>query len=81
MAGTGSKPGPDGTMPQIVKTNDALSGDSCIKDHRIGVHRIYQQCVESDNTPEAIATSYEISVVKVHAALACTSAIPRNAGN
>lgn len=70
MAGTGSKPGADGTMPQIVKTDDVLGGDPRIEDHRIGVYQVYQRYVEGDETPEAIATSYDISVAEVHAALA-----------
>jgi len=57
-------------MPQIVKTNDILGGDPRIEDHRIGVYQVYQRYVEGDTTPEAIATSYDISVAEVHAALA-----------
>jgi len=57
-------------MPQIVKTDDILGGDPRIEDHRIGVYQAYQRHVEGDTTPEAIATSYDISVAEVHAALA-----------
>ncbi|MBB6645748.1 DUF433 domain-containing protein [Halobellus sp. MBLA0160] len=57
-------------MPQIVRTDDVLGGDPRIKDHRIGVYHVYQRYVEGDETPEAIATSYGISVAEVHAALA-----------
>jgi uncharacterized protein (DUF433 family) len=57
-------------MPQIVKTDDVLGGDPRIEDHRIGVYHVYQRYVEGDETPEQIATSYEISVAEVHAALA-----------
>jgi uncharacterized protein (DUF433 family) len=57
-------------MPQIVKTDDVLGGDPRIEDHRIGVYQIYQRYVEGNETPEAIATSYDISVADVHAALA-----------
>ena len=70
MAGTGFTSGSDSAMPQIVKTEDVLGGDPRIENHRIGVYQVYQQYVESDKTPEAIATSYDISVAKVHAALA-----------
>lgn len=70
MAGTGSKSGSDGTMPQIVKTEDVLGGDPRIEGHRIGVYHIYQRYVEGNETPEEIATSYDISVAEVHAALA-----------
>lgn len=70
MAGTGFTSGTDGTMPQIVRTDDILGGDPRIEDHRIGVHHVYQRYVEGDETPEAIATSYDISVAEVHAALA-----------
>jgi uncharacterized protein (DUF433 family) len=70
MAGTGFTSGADGTMPQIVRTDDVLGGDPRIEDHRIGVYHVYQRYVEGDETPEAIATSYDISVAEVHAALA-----------
>ena len=70
MAGTGFKSGSDSVMPQILKTDDVLGGDPRIEDHRIGVYQVYQQYVESDEKPESIATSYDISVAKVHAALA-----------
>jgi uncharacterized protein (DUF433 family) len=70
MAGTGFTSGSDGAMPQIVKTDDILGGDPRIEDHRIGVYQVYQRYVEGDTTPEAIATSYDISVAEVHAALA-----------
>ena len=60
----------DDSMPQIVKTEDVLGGDPRIEDHRIGVYQVYQRYVESDETPEVIATSYDISVAEVHAALA-----------
>jgi uncharacterized protein (DUF433 family) len=70
MAGTGFTSGADGAMPQIVKTDDILGGDPRIEDHRIGVYQVYQRYVEGDTTPEAIATSYDISVAEVHAALA-----------
>ena len=70
MAGTGFTSGSDNAMPQIVKTEDILGGDPRIEDHRIGVHQIYQRYVEGNETPEAIATSYDISVAEVHTALA-----------
>ena len=70
MAGTGFTSGSDSAMPQIVRTDDILGGDPRIEDHRIGVYQVYQQYVESDKTPESIATSYDISIAKVHAALA-----------
>lgn len=70
MAGTGFESDADGTMPQIVHTEDVLGGDPRIEDHRIGVYQIYQRYVEVDETPEEIATSYDISIAEVHAALA-----------
>lgn len=70
MAGTRFTSGSDGTMPQIVKTEGVLGGDPRIEDHRIGVYQVYQRYVESDETPEEIATSYDISVAEVHTALA-----------
>lgn len=70
MAGTGFQSGADGATPQIVQTDDVLGGDPRIEGHRIGVYQIYQRYVEEDEAPEAIATSYEISVAAVHAALA-----------
>jgi uncharacterized protein (DUF433 family) len=70
MAETGSTPDADGTVPQIVKTPEVLGGDPRIEGHRIGVYHVYQRYVEGDDTPEEIATAYEISVAEVHAALA-----------
>ena len=70
MAGTGFTSGSDGAMPQIVKTDDILGGDPRIEDHRIGVYHVYQRYVEGDETPEEIATSYDISIAEVHTALA-----------
>jgi uncharacterized protein (DUF433 family) len=57
-------------MPEIVSTDDVLGGDPRIEGHRIGVYHVYQRYVEGDESPEAIATSYDISVAEVHAALA-----------
>lgn len=70
MAETGTPTGGDGTMPRIVQTDDVLGGDPRIEGHRIGVYHVYQQYVSEDETPEAIAESYDISVAEVHAALA-----------
>ncbi|MFD1570446.1 DUF433 domain-containing protein [Halorubrum laminariae] len=70
MAGTGFTSGSDSAMPQIVKTDGVLGGDPRIEDRRIGVYQVYQRYVEGDETPEAIASSYDISVAEVHAALA-----------
>ncbi|WP_318571251.1 DUF433 domain-containing protein [Salinigranum marinum] len=70
MAGTGSQSSSDGTMPEIVTTDDVLGGNPRIEGHRIGVYHVYQRYVEGDDTPEDIATSYDISVAEVHAALA-----------
>jgi uncharacterized protein (DUF433 family) len=57
-------------MPQIVTTEDVLGGDPRIENHRIGVYHVYQRYVEGDDSPEEIATSYDLSVAEVHAALA-----------
>lgn len=70
MGGTESNPSGGNPMPEIVKTPDVLGGDPRIDGHRIGVHHIYQRYVEGGNTLEEIATSYDITVAKVHAALA-----------
>ena len=70
MAGTGFTSGSDGTMSQVVKTDDILGNDPRIKNHRISVYHVYQRYVDNGETPEAIATSYGISVAEVHAALA-----------
>lgn len=70
MAGTGFTSDAAGSMPRIVKTEDVLGGDPRIDGHRIGVFHVYQQHVENDETPEEIATDYDISVGEVHAALA-----------
>lgn len=70
MAGTDFESGTNGTMPQIVTTEDVLGGDPRIENHRIGVYHVYQRYVEGTDTPEEIAASYGISVAEVHAALA-----------
>jgi len=70
MAATRFQSDADGATPQIVHTEDVLGGDPRIEGLRIGVYQIYQRYVEGDETPEPIATSYEISVAEVHAALA-----------
>lgn len=70
MAGTDSPAGADGTMPEIVTTEGVLGGEPRIEGHRIGVYQIYQRYVEADDSPEAIATSYDLTVGEVHAALA-----------
>lgn len=57
-------------MPQIVTTEEVLGGDPRIENHRIGVYHVYQRYVEGSDTPEEIATSYDLSVAEVHAALA-----------
>lgn len=57
-------------MPEIVKTADVLGGDPRIDGHRIGVYHVYSKYVEGNETPEEIATSYDISIGEVHAALA-----------
>jgi uncharacterized protein (DUF433 family) len=70
MAGTGPQSSSDETTPEIVTTDDILDGDPRIEGHRIGVYHAYQRYVDGNNTPEEIATSYDISVAEVHAALA-----------
>jgi uncharacterized protein (DUF433 family) len=57
-------------MPQIVTTEAVLGGDPRIENHRIGVYHVYQRYVEGNDTPEEIATSYDLSVAEIHAALA-----------
>lgn len=70
MAETEAHDDPDGRMPRVVSTPNVLGGDPRIEGHRIGVHDIYQRHTTLGETPEGIATSYDISVSKVHAALA-----------
>lgn len=57
-------------MPRIVKTEDVLGGDPHLEDRPIGVYHVYEKYVEGDETAEAIATSYDISIAEVHAVLA-----------
>lgn len=57
-------------MPQIMTTEDVLGGDPRIEHHRIGVYDVYQRSVEADDSPETIATSLDLTVAEVHAALA-----------
>lgn len=57
-------------MPRIVQTDDVLGSDPRIEGHRIGVYHVYQRYVDGGETPEEIATSYDISVAEVHTALA-----------
>jgi uncharacterized protein (DUF433 family) len=47
-----------------------LGGEPRIEGHRIGVYDVYQQYVDDDRSPEAIADSYGLSVAEGHAALA-----------
>lgn len=70
MAGTGFKAGTDDSMPEIVTTEGVLGGDPRIEGTRIGVHHVYQRYVEAADSPESIASSLDISVADVHAALA-----------
>lgn len=70
MTGTESGSTADGATPEIVKTDDVLGGDPRIEGRRIGVLHVYERYVDGDDTPEKIATSYDISVAEVHAALA-----------
>ncbi len=64
------------TVPQIVRTPDTLGGDPRIEGTRIGVAHVYQRYVKGDDTPEEIATGYDIPVAAVHAALAYAFANP-----
>jgi uncharacterized protein (DUF433 family) len=57
-------------MPEIVHSEGVLGGDPRIEETRIGVYHVYQRYVEADDSPEEIATSLDISVAAVHAALA-----------
>ncbi len=70
MAGTGSQSSSNGPTPEIVATDNILGSDPRIEGHRIGVHHVYRRYVDGDDTPEEIATSYDIFVAEVHAALA-----------
>lgn len=70
MAGMGSHPDAAGSMPRIVSTEDVLGGDPRIEDRRIGVYHVYQRYVDGGETPEEIASGYDIPVAAVHAALA-----------
>lgn len=72
MAKTGPESDGDaaGEMPRIVRTENVLGGDPRIEGHRIGVHHVYQRYVDGGETPEEIATGYDVSVSEIHAALA-----------
>ena len=70
MAGIGFKSGSDGEVPEIVSTEDVLGGDPRIEETRIGVYHVYQRYVEAEDSPEEIATSLDIPLAAVHAALA-----------
>jgi len=70
MAGTEPEPPANGTTPRIVSTDEVLGGDPRIEGRRIGVYDIYARYTEADETPEAIATDFDLSVSEVHAALA-----------
>ncbi|MFB6151844.1 MAG: DUF433 domain-containing protein [Haloarculaceae archaeon] len=70
MAGTDFESGTGDGMPGIVTTEDVLGGDPRIEGRRIGVYHVYRRYVEGGDTPEKIATSYDIPVAEVHAALA-----------
>jgi len=70
MAGTGFTAGSDGSVPEIVCSGDVLGGDPRIEETRIGVYHVYRRYVEADDSPEEIATSLDISIASVHAALA-----------
>jgi len=72
MAETGSEPGDEGerAMPRVVRTDSVLGGDPRVEGHRVGVYQVYQQYVETGDSPEAVAASYDLTVAEVHAALA-----------
>ena len=70
MAGTDSGTAAPEGVPQIVETEDVPGGDSRIEGTRIGVSHVYRRYVDADDSPEEIATGYDVSVAAVHAALA-----------
>lgn len=70
MAGTDTGTTTGEGVPQIVETEDTLGGDPRIEGTRIGVTHVYRRYVDGDDTPEEIATGYDISIAAVHAALA-----------
>jgi uncharacterized protein (DUF433 family) len=57
-------------LPKIVSTPDTLHGAPRIDGHRIAVADIAVRCVHQGRTPEDVAEAYQISLAKVHAALA-----------
>jgi uncharacterized protein (DUF433 family) len=77
MAGTGSGTATTEGVPQIVETEDVLGGDPRIEGTRVGVAHVYRRYVDADDSPEAIAASYDLSVAAVHAALAYAFGNPR----
>lgn len=77
MADTDPSTDSTSRVPRIVKTEEVLGGAPRIEGHRIGVFLVFQRYVEGDETAEAIADSYSISVAKVHAALAYAFANPQ----
>jgi uncharacterized protein (DUF433 family) len=57
-------------LPKIVSTPGTLHGAPRIDGHRIAVADIAVRCVHQGRTPEDVAEAYQISLAKVHAALA-----------
>lgn len=54
----------------ITADEDILGGDPRIEGTRIGVMHVYDAVIGADKTPAEVASSYDISLGEVYAALA-----------
>lgn len=57
-------------VPQIVASEDVLSGKPRVEGTRIGVHTVYERYARGETPPTEIAADYGLSMAEVHAALA-----------
>jgi uncharacterized protein (DUF433 family) len=56
-------------MAEIVSTDDVLGGAPRIEGRRIGVHHVVKRVVEADESPEQVATDYDLDIADVYRAL------------
>jgi len=57
-------------MPDIVRTEDVLSGKPRIDGRRISVLQIADMILEADHSPAFVADQLSLSLAEVHTALA-----------
>ena len=60
----------------ITADEDVLGGDSRIAGTRIGVMHVYDAVIGADKTPAEVASSFDISLGEVYAALAYYNSHP-----